>query len=145
MPILESRQQLQMAIRANYAKLKRELAEITPEMAASMQMKGHAKNTSMSISNLLAYLTGWGRLVLKWNTRLEKCQPVDFPDTGFKWNQLGKLAQKFYDDYKEKDYTSLLSELDSVFEQIEFLVERKTNDELYAAGWYGKWTLGRMI
>ncbi|MFX4153989.1 ClbS/DfsB family four-helix bundle protein [Aliarcobacter butzleri] len=27
-------------------------------------------------------------------------EEVDFPETGYKWNQLGKLAQKFYEDYK---------------------------------------------
>ncbi|SDK40013.1 Protein of unknown function [Pedobacter sp. ok626] len=46
----------------------------------------------MSINNLLAYLIGWGELVLKWNRKKDNNEPVDFPDTGYQWNELGKLV-----------------------------------------------------
>ena len=49
----------------------------------------------MSVSDLVAYLIGWGELVLKWNEKKEKREKVDFPETGYKWNELGKLAKKF--------------------------------------------------
>jgi hypothetical protein len=145
MAVPANKEQLQKAITDNYVKLKRELSAITPEIAASAQLDGHSKGTLMSINDLVSYLIGWGRLVLKWNMRKDKSLPVDFPETGFKWNQLGSLAQKFYEDLRGQDYRSLLSELDSVFEQIEYLVECKTNEELYKVEWYEKWTLGRMI
>lgn len=47
----------------------------------------------MSIHNLVAYLIGWGQLVLKWNDRKSQGHEVDFPETGFKWNELGKMIQ----------------------------------------------------
>ncbi|MNK06664.1 hypothetical protein D3C87_245630 [compost metagenome] len=42
----------------------------------------------MSINNLLAYLIGWGELVFKWNRKKDNNEPVYFPDTGYKWNEL---------------------------------------------------------
>jgi hypothetical protein len=50
----------------------------------------------MSICNLLAYLIGWNELVLKWLFMDASAKTIDFPETGYKWNQLGQLAQKFY-------------------------------------------------
>ena len=49
----------------------------------------------MSIHNLVSYLVGWSSLVLKWNRKSEDKEPIDFPETGYKWNELGRLAQKF--------------------------------------------------
>ena len=34
-------------------------------------------------------------LVLKWLERDADGEPIDFSETGFKWNELGRLAQKF--------------------------------------------------
>ena len=70
---------------------------------------------------------------------------MDFPETGFKWNELGRLAQKFYRDHKSESYPSLLHRLDEVVSEIELLIESKTNGQLYEEVWYEKWTLGRMI
>jgi len=71
--------------------------------------------------------------------------PVNFPETGFKWNQLGLLAQKFYADYKELNYHALLTELESVKEKIVRLIAERPDDVLYGKPWYTKWTMGRMI
>jgi hypothetical protein len=108
-------------------------------------LKGHSKNTVMSINNLLAYLVGWGQLVLKWNHNTCHGLEVDFPDTGFKWNELGLLAQKFYKDYENDDFITLQEKLNTTTREILKLIESKTNEELYETAWYGKWTLGRMI
>ncbi len=50
----------------------------------------------MSPADLVAYLIEWNNLVLKWLDRDDRGEPVDFPGAGFKWNELGLLAQKFY-------------------------------------------------
>ena len=61
---------------------------------------------------------------------MDKNQNVDFPETNYKWNELGKLAQKFYSDYRDFDYKSLLSKMDNVVNQILNLVEQTENFEL---------------
>ena len=84
-------------------------------------------------------------MVLKWNHRKENGEKVDFPETGYKWNELGKLAQKFYSDYENLDYSDLLNKLDQTVDKILKLIERNTNKELYENAWYDKWTKGKMI
>ncbi|WP_326491305.1 ClbS/DfsB family four-helix bundle protein, partial [Rhodovulum sulfidophilum] len=71
-------------------------------------MEGHAAGTMMSPADLVAYLLGWNELVLKWLDRDDRGEAVEFPETGFKWNQLGSLAQKFYADYQHLDWHELL-------------------------------------
>ena len=99
----------------------------------------------MSVRNLVSYLLGWNTLVVKWITSDGKGLPVNFPETGFKWNQLGLLAQKFYSDYSELDYNALITELEEVKDEIVKLIDGLTDDALYAKPWYTKWTMGRMI
>ncbi|ADM98485.1 hypothetical protein Dda3937_04143 [Dickeya dadantii 3937] len=90
-------------------------------------------------------MLGWNTLVVKWISGDATGQPVDFPETGYKWNQLGLLAQKFYFDYKELNYQTLINNLQSVKDEIVRLIDERTDEDLYGKPWYGKWTMGRMI
>ncbi|MCT7561671.1 ClbS/DfsB family four-helix bundle protein [Aliarcobacter butzleri] len=145
MAVPVNKEELILAINTNYIKLKKELENIPIELTTLKDLEGHSKGTLMSINNLLSYLLGWQELVLKWNIKKQNKEEVDFPETGYKWNQLGKLAQKFYDDYKNDDFNTLLFKLDKKVEEILKLIENKSNKELYEVSWYEKWTLGRMI
>ncbi|MCG3658752.1 ClbS/DfsB family four-helix bundle protein [Aliarcobacter butzleri] len=145
MAVPVNKEELILAINTNYKKLKKELENIPIELTTLKDLEGHSKGTLMSINNLLSYLLGWQELVLKWNVKKQNKEEVDFPETGYKWNQLGKLSQKFYDDYKNDDFNTLLFKLDKKVEEILKLIENKSNKELYEVSWYEKWTLGRMI
>lgn len=145
MAVPVNKEELILAINTNYKKLKKELENIPIELTTLKDLEGHSKGTLMSINNLLSYLLGWQELVLKWNIKKQNKEEVDFPETGYKWNQLGKLAQKFYEDYKNDDFNTLLFKLDKKVEEILKLIENKSNKELYEVSWYEKWTLGRMI
>lgn len=145
MAIPKNKEELLHSILGNYEKLKTELAGIPSELAGIRALEGHSKNTVMSVNNLLAYLVGWGQLLLKWNDRKDKGLDVDFPETGFKWNELGRLAQKFYQDYEQDDFKTLIIKLDNTTYEVLKLVESKTNNELYELAWYDKWPLGKMI
>ncbi len=145
MAVPVNKEELILAINTNYKKLKKELENIPIELTTLKDLEGHSKGTLMSINNLLSYLLGWQELVLKWNIKKQNKEEVDFPETGYKWNQLGKLAQKFYEDYKNDDFNTLLFKLDKRVEEILKLIENKSNKELYEVSWYEKWTLGRMI
>lgn len=145
MAVPQNKEELQKAISTNFEKLQKDLKTIPQELTAIQELEGHSKGTLMSINNLLAYLVGWGELVLKWNKRKDNNEFVDFPETGYKWNELGKLAQKFYKDYKDDDFEILTKKLQKTVDQILELIESKSNEELYETSWYEKWTLGRMI
>ena len=145
MAIPKDKEELLKAIVANYKKLTNELSTIPTDLTTNKELEGHSKNTLMSINDLVAYLVGWGQLVLKWNDKKSKGLDVDFPETGFKWNELGLLAQKFYKDYEKDDFNTLKMKLEKTTNEILDIVENKTNTELYEIAWYDKWTLGKMI
>lgn len=145
MAVPQTKEELLKAISTNYEKLKRELETIPVELTEIKELEGHAKGTQMSINNLLAYLIGWGELVLKWNRKKAVNEQVDFPETGYKWNELGELAQKFYATYNDKNSSELTRQLDQTVEEIMLVIKQTSNQELYEVSWYEKWTLGRMI
>ena len=145
MAIPKNKIELLNAIVDSYDKLTSEFSNIPIELTKNKELDGHSKGTLMSINDLIAYLIGWGQLVLKWNDRRVNGHNVDFPETGFKWNQLGQLAQKFYEDQKDEDFITIKLKLDITTSQILKLIESKTNIELYETDWYDKWTFGRMI
>ncbi len=144
----QNKEELLKAVNDNYAKLEKDLLAIPavpPELTTERTLEGHAKNTQMSLRELVAYLIGWNELVLKWHHKRRNGETVDFPETGYKWNELGRLAQKFYADYANFGYPELLVEFASAKARMVALVESYTDDELYGAAWYDKWTMGRMI
>lgn len=145
MAIPKNKEELIKTIVDNYQKLRAELLTIPPDLTTTKELEGHSKNTLMSINNLVAYLVGWGQLVLKWHDKKSKGLEVDFPETGYKWNELGLLAQKFYKDYAKDDFKTLMIKLDTTINELLNLIEGKTNVELYQMAWYDKWTFGRMI
>ena len=145
MAIPTSKKELKEAIKTNYEKLQSDFENIPDKLTSIKDLDGHSKNTSMSVCDLVSYLIGWGELVLKWNKKKDDGEKVDFPETGYKWNELGKLAQKFYGDYKGLGYSELLIKLDRTVNSILKLVDKKTNRQLYELDWHDKWTLGRLI
>lgn len=145
MSVPQNKQQLLQAIRTTYQKLTVDLCSVPPDRAREATLEGHALGTCMSTADLVAYLIGWNLLVLKWCDGKARGLPVDFPETGFKWNELGRLAQKFYADHAKIAYVDLLEQFSQVNAQIVALVERETDASLYGTPWYEKYTLGRMI
>ncbi|MBP1874454.1 hypothetical protein J2Z19_004180 [Ensifer adhaerens] len=145
MSVPQTKAELLFAIQTEFAKLRRELDGIAPERFAEPSLDGHAKGTMMSVGDLVAYLIGWGELVIKWIERDEQGLPVDFPETGYKWNELGRLAQKFYNDYQALPPAERLSRLAASKDRLVALIEARDDRALYGQPWYGKWPLGRMI
>lgn len=145
MAVPQNKDELLKAISGNFDKLRKELADVPDDVDQEKGLEGHAKGTMMSVADLVAYLVGWNELVLKWLDRDASGQPIDFPETGFKWNELGLLAQKFYRDYDAVPYQQLLERLEAAKDLIISLIEARSNDELYGRPWYEKWTMGRMI
>ncbi len=143
--IPQSKDALGQAIRDAHAKLMCDYRAVPEHMTRELSLEGNVKGTQISVCDTVAYLIGWGQLVLKWHTLTSQNLPVDFPDTGFKWNQLGLLAQHFQREYNEWQYAALLDELDTTTAQILALIAHLSDDELYGEPWYEKYTLGRMI
>lgn len=145
MAIPQSKIELLNAISTNSGRLLNELNNVPLTLVHEKSLDGHAKGTHMSVADLVSYLIGWNELVLKWLRQDAAGEAIHFPAEGFKWNELGRLAQKFYLDYEGLSYPQLLKRLSTTTAQIISLVESRDNADLYVRRWYGKWTMGRMI
>lgn len=145
MSIPQNKNELLNAIETNFSKLAEDLRKMPADVSGLPFMEGHSKGELMNVSNLVAYLLGWNSLVLKWLDHDKKGEPIDFPETGYKWNELGKLAQKFYADYRDVPFDILVIKLTNAKDRIVDEINKKTDEELYGREWCGKYTMGRMI
>ncbi len=145
MAIPRDKNELLMDIRSSYQKLKADLVDLHPNLFFKKELAGHSRNTQMSVANLVAYLIGWGELVLKWNSIIQSGSQPNFPDDGYKWTELGSLAQRFYSDYGALDFEESLKKLEEVVNSILNLVEKSSDEDLYGTNWYKNYTMGRMI
>lgn len=145
MAVPSSKKELIAEIRTTYNKLKGEFDDIPVDLTELKNMPGHVKDTDMSLCNLLAYLVGWGNLVLKWHRISSQGKMPDLYDTGYKMNELGRLAQKFYRDYEHDDFQTLQDKLDQVVDKILSMVESMDEKDLYQIEWHGKYPFGRMV
>ena len=145
MPIPGSREELLDAIDTSFERLDKDLRTVPAARSNEATLEGHARGTVMSVHNLVSYLLGWNMLVLKWIEKDAGGEPIDFPETGFRWNQLGELAQKFYADFGTVPFDRLLEDLEATKQEIVTFISGQANERLYGEPWYGKYTMGRMI
>lgn len=145
MAVPASKAQLLAAIATSSDRLMTDLARVPPSLAREATLPGHASGTMISPADLVAYLLGWNGLVLLWLDRDDRGWQVDFPATGFGWNQLGLLAQTFYAEHASLDWPCLLARLSELRDRLVSTVSGRSEEELYGQPWYGKWTRGRMI
>ncbi|MDD9174018.1 ClbS/DfsB family four-helix bundle protein [Aliivibrio fischeri] len=141
----KNKDELVDAISSISSKLLVDYQSIPSELSRDLEIEGNVKNTKVSVCDTLSYLIGWGKLVLKWYQLKSDGKPVDFPETGYKWNQLGELAQSFQAHYKDWDFVDLQLEFKSTTKEILDLINSLDNYALYEILWYEQWTLGRMI
>lgn len=141
----KNKDELILAINSIFPKLMDDYRSVPESSARECGIEGNVKGTVISVSDTAAYLVGWGKLVLKWYCLTSQDQHVDFPETGYKWNQLGQLAESFQEQYRDWNYNDLLDELEATTSEVLALISGLSNHELYGVVWYEKWTLGRMI
>lgn len=137
--------ELQKAITLAFDKILADYLSIPAEVSRKIGVAGNVKGTEISVSDTIAYLIGWGKLVLKWYALKSNNEAVNFPETGYKWNELGQLAQSFHSQYHEWTYKNLLMEFEITTACILVLIESLDNKKLYDESWYKHYTLGKMI
>ena len=127
MAIPTTKDELISAINGRFAKLDAALDAVPLDIADEKSMEGHAKDTMMSVNNLVSYLIGWNELVLKWLDQDAKGKDIEFPEVGYKWNELGALAQKFYEDYSAHSFEENRSKLASIKDQLVSEISKRTD------------------
>lgn len=140
-----SKDELENAINTIFVKLMADYQSIPNDHSRTIGVKGNIKGTEISVCDTVAYLIGWGQLVLKWYKLFENGKQIDFPETGYKWNHLGLLAEHFHNQYEDWKYFDLLYELENTVIQLLALIAHLDDETLYGSPWYENYTLGRMI
>lgn len=141
----QNKQELRQAIEQAFDKILLDFSAIPESYSRKIGVEGSVKDTEITVCDTLAYLVGWGKLVLKWYEQKCAGHAVQLPETGYKWNELGKLAEAFYSQYFEWSYSDLIAEFRVTTTQILSLVESLSDEKLYHENWYKEYTLGRMI
>lgn len=111
MTVPSSKTELLAQVSTTFDRLMDDLHRVPGERAEEASLEGHARGTRMSPADLVAYLIGWNELVLKWLEQDDLGRTVAFPEAGFKWNELGLLARKFYGDYPQLAWPARLARL----------------------------------
>jgi hypothetical protein len=141
----KNKEELQKSMIVAFEKILADYLTIPSQISRKIGVAGNVKGTEISVSDTVSYLIGWGKLVLKWYDLKSKNQHVDFPETGYKWNELGQLSQSFHSQYHEWSYDKLIKEFTAITTSILVLVDSLDNQKLYGEIWYEKYTLGKMI
>ena len=84
MAVPAHKDELRAAIDHSFDALMSELRAVPQSQVRRASLDGHAKDSVMSLSNLVAYLIGWNTLVLKWLAYSDAGRVIDFPETGYK-------------------------------------------------------------
>lgn len=145
MAVPASKDELLAAIEVTFAQLSYDLDRVPTGYAREPVLNGHAKDTMMSPADLVAYLIGWNQQVLTWHSRRDASLPDEFPAPGIGWNELGRVAQRYYAEHHDDGWVTLREQFVEVKGQIVSLIQAHSTEELYGEPWYGKWTMGRMI
>ena len=120
----------------HFTTLWKDLETLPAELANRKELEWKIKDIKASVNNLISYLIWRWELVLKWERNFETPEELQLPEIWFKWNELGKLAQKFYKDYDHLDFSNI---------SIIKMLENHTNEELYQKARYTKWTFWRLV
>ena len=132
-------------IKKHFTTLRKDLETFPAELANRKELEWQIKDTKASVNNLISYLIWRWELVLKWERNFETPEELQLPEIWFKWNELGKLAQKFYKDYDQLDFSTLKALLRENNISIIKMLENHTNEELYEKARYTKWTFWRLV
>jgi hypothetical protein len=143
-PLPEDKSDLLIKLKKSYEKLDSEFENLEKSISRKRHIQG-----GVSACDILAYQIGWGQLLLSW----EKCESSgknpDMPAKGFKWNELGRLANSFYSSHKNKSIEVLRREFKNTVYQVSAMIERLTDEELFETKqrrWTGKkWAMVKWI
>ncbi|KSU09702.1 hypothetical protein LMG8526HA_02490 [Lactococcus lactis] len=82
-----------------------------------------------TLSENLSYQLGWLSLLLGWEEKAGI--EVQTPAEGYKWNNLGRLYQLFYDTYGEETLDEQMQQLNKKVMDLCLWIETLTDKELF--------------
>ena len=93
--------------------------------------KDELRGTDRSAAQNLAYNVGWTGLLLKWERDEKAGMKVKTPSENFKWNELGRLNQSFYEKYANYSLARLAEILAKNVGEICAMIDKMSDEELF--------------
>ena len=127
-----------------YEKLDGEFDTVETEYERDCGIEGN-----VSCCDIVAYQIGWGSLLVGWEKLELAGKTPEMPAPGFKWNQLGELANSFYEEQSKKSLQQLRNEFSELRQVLTNWINSLSELELFQLKqrrWAGeKWPLVKWI
>lgn len=144
MPLPTTKSELLEKLKQAYTKLDSEFDVVDSEREKLKDIEGN-----ISCCDVLSYQIGWANLLIGWEQQELKGKTPAMPAKGFKWNQLGDLAQYFYSQSSKKSLSKLRLEFNETYLKLVAWIESLTEQELFKSNqrkWTGdKWAIAKWI
>lgn len=144
MPLPTNKEDLLKKLNESYIKLDAESDGIKKGLSRKKELEG-----GISACDILAYQIGWGNLLLGWESAEQKGLTPDMPAEGFKWNELGRLADSFYKNSNKASLLELRFDFKRTVDKIKTMIENLPNEDLFKPKrreWTGeKWPMVKWI
>ena len=85
-------------------------------------------------AQMLAYQIGWMQLVQQWEAANRQGKSVITPHPDYKWNQLGRLYQHFYQNYAQQSLAVLQKQFAENVAAIIALIDALDEETLFTPG-----------
>lgn len=85
----------------------------------------------LSVKDLLAHRTEWGRMMLRWYHEAVAGDAPSVPSDRYKWNQLGELNAEIAERFADTSLAEIEREFVHVHDELFATVESMTDDELF--------------
>lgn len=90
----------------------------------------------LSVKDLLAHRTEWGRMLLSWYEEARTGGVPAVPSAEFKWNQLPALNAQIKDRFAGVPLERIEADFADVHDRLHAVVEAMEEDELFGAHYY---------
>lgn len=116
-------------VNTEYAFLERTLALVPTERITEAGVCGH-----WSVKDLVAHLTAWERLTLRWLDDAARGMPLKVPDEGFDWEDFDVQNDLYHQRTKDHSLEDILADARRVRAEILALIDGLTDEELAGGG-----------
>jgi hypothetical protein len=131
MPQPKSKAHILKRLQAERRRLEQNLAALSPDDMLRPGVVGE-----WSVKDVLAHLADWEAHMLVWVEAARSGDPVESPDPGLTWEQLGVFNQRVYEAHRDQPLEDVLEYFHSAHRRFMDMVEAMPEDEMLTPGRY---------
>jgi hypothetical protein len=92
-----------------------------------------------TVKDLLAHLTEWEQMFLRWHREGREGKKPAVPAQGFKWNQTPLLNQAIWRKHRRKALDKVIEDFHASYREIYGVADSLSEEALFSPGYYS-WT-----